>query len=163
MTLTRRCLLATGALLAIAVPARAQERRDTEILEEAAGARGPPGHGVRGRLRRDVIEAGLGETLLRDQEREHIRGLEQALGAAGRGSAKPPCRRPRWAGRCAAGPSSPAYALELEREAETAYVDAASAIGRVGLRQPARVDPGVRGAHQVALRASVGDSLLEVE
>jgi hypothetical protein len=162
VTLTRRCLLATGALLAIAVPARAQERSDTEILEDLLVLEGRLVTAYEAALRREVIEAGLGETLL-DQEREHVRGLEQALRAAGGGSAKATVPAPAL-GRALRGRAAfAAYALELEREAVTAYVDAASAIGRVGLRQPLGSILACEAAHHVALRASVGDSLLEVE
>ncbi|HEX2414992.1 MAG TPA: ferritin-like domain-containing protein [Thermoleophilaceae bacterium] len=162
MTLTRRCLLATGALLAIAVPARAQERSDSEILEDLLVLEGRLVTAYEAALRRDVIEAGLGETL-RDQEREHVRGLEQALGAAGGGSAKATVPEPAL-GRALRGRAAfTAYALELEREAVSAYIEAASGIGREGLRQPLGSILACEAAHQVALRASVDDSLLEVE
>ncbi len=162
MTLTRRSLLATGALLALPVNAQAQARSDAEILEELLVIEGRLVAAYEAALRRDAIEAGLGETL-RDQEREHIRGLEQALGEAGGGSPQATVPAPELGRALRSRSAFAAYATELEREVVSAYVDAASGIGRVGLRQPLGSILACEAAHAVALRASMGDSPLEVE
>ena len=162
MTLTRRSLLATGALLALPVNAQAQERSDAEILEELLVIEGRLVAAYEAALRRDAIEAGLGETL-RDQEREHIRGLGQALGEAGGASPQATVPAPELGRALRSRSAFAAYATELEREAVSAYVDAASGIGRVGLRQPLGSILACEAAHAVALRASTGDSPLEVE
>jgi rubrerythrin len=162
VTLTRRSLLATGALLALPVNAQAQVRSDAEILEELLVIEGRLVGAYEAALRRDAIEAGLGETL-RDQEREHIRGLEQALSEVGGGSPKATVPAPELGRALRGRPAFAAYALELEREAVRAYVEAASGIGHVGLRQPLGSILACEAAHAVALRASMRDSLLAVE
>ncbi len=87
---------------------------------------------------------------LRDQEREHARGLERALAGLGvrartrSGRRCPSCRRrPR---------DFPAFALRLEDEAVAAYVETIADLRRPGLIAPLGSIAANEGAHQVILR-----------
>ncbi len=161
MTLSRRGLLAAGALLALPAAASAQDRTDAEILEELLVLEGRLIEAYEAALRREAIEPGLGETL-RDQEREHVRGLEQALAEVGRGSPSATVPSPRLATSLRSPRAFAAYALGLEREATIAYIEAASSVRREGLRQPLGAIMACEAAHQVALRAAAGQSLAGV-
>ncbi len=161
MTLSRRGLLAAGALLAVPASASAQQRTDAEIIEELLVLEGRLIEAYEAALRREAIEAGLGETL-RDQEREHVRGLEQALAEAGGGSPSATVPSPDLATSLRSPRAFAAYALRLEREATAAYIDAASSVRREGLRQPLGSIMACEAAHQVALRAAAGQSLAGV-
>lgn len=161
MTISRRGLLAAGALLALPAAASAQERADAETIEELLVIEGRLIEAYEAALRREAIEAGLGETL-RDQEREHVRGLEQALAEAGGGSPSATVPSPGLATSLRSPRSFAAYALGLEREATTAYTAAASSVRREGLRQPLGSIMACEAAHQVALRAAAGQPLAGV-
>ncbi len=159
MTLSRRGLVAAGALLVVAPAARARQRSDAELLEELLGLERRQLSAYEAALRRDAIEPGLGETL-RDQERDHLQALERALAELG-GGAPQAAVPPRGLGSALRGRREfAAYALGLEREATLAYADAASGIGRPGLRQPLGSIMTCEAAHQVALRAAGGAPLL---
>jgi Ferritin-like domain len=163
VTLTRRsCLLAGGALLVLSSPARAQGRSDAELLEGLLALEGRLLSAYEGALRRGAIEPDLGERL-RDQEREHVRGLEQALEKTGGGSPQATVPEPELGRALRSRATFATYALELEQEAVTTYVEAASGIGRRELRQPLGSIMACEAAHVVALRAETGDSLLGVE
>jgi hypothetical protein len=162
VTLSRRGLLVGGALLALPVAAQARERSDADTLGELLALEHRLVTAYEAALRRDVIDAGLGE-LLRDQEREHVRGVQQALDELGGGSPKASVPDAKL-GRALRGRRAfSAYALELEKTTTAAYANAASGIARVGLRQPLGSILACEAAHQVALRAAMGDSLVSVE
>jgi rubrerythrin len=158
---TRRALLA-GAGAALVLPAVAvgrQEESDVEILERLLAIENRLVSAYEAALRRDATDPELGE-LLREQELEHIRGLEQALDEIGRRSPRagvPPgglgaaLRNRDEFGR---------FALDLEAEARGAYADAAARIARPGLRQPLGSIMACEAAHEVALRAATGLPLL---
>jgi hypothetical protein len=162
VTLSRRGLLAGGALLALPVAAQARARSDADTLGELLALESRLVSAYEAALRRDVIDAGLGE-LLRDQEREHVRGVQQALDTLGGGSPKASVPDAELGRALRGWRTFSAYALELERAATAAYADAASGIARVGLRQPLGSILACEAAHQVALRAAAGDSLVVVE
>jgi hypothetical protein len=103
-------------------------------------------------LERGAIEPGLGERLLR-HEREHVRGLEQAL--RGRAPAQRPTAPPGGGRRAFAR-----AALELERDTVAAYAEALSALRDRRLLQPLGSIMACGSQHEVALRESLGDELL---
>jgi Ferritin-like domain len=161
---TRRGLLGTAAALALgtklAGPAAAQpERSDVEILEELLVLEHRLTGAYEAALRRRAIDAGLGE-MLRDQEREHIRGLEEAL--SGRGGRLPRATVPgRGLGAALRSRDAFArYALYHEKLTIAAYVLGAAEIRAPGLRRPLGSIMVSEVAHEVALRAASGRPLL---
>ena len=95
-------------------------------------------------LRRDVIEPELGGAL-RDQERAHVRALEQALAGAGRRNPRASVPPPELGAALRDRDAFARFALDLEDEAVAAYA-------RDGGRDPqpapapaARFDHGLRG------------------
>jgi rubrerythrin len=161
---TRRGLLAAAGTLglgaALARPAAAQpERTDVEILEELLALENRLTSAYEGALRRKVIDPALGE-MLRDQEREHIRGLEQALGRLEARSPEATVPEPGLRSALRSRDAFARYALGLEQRAAGAYARAAAEIRRPGLRRPLGSIMTSEAAHQVALRAASGRSLL---
>jgi Ferritin-like domain len=162
---TRRTALAGaagGALALAALTARVaaqSERSDVEIIEELLTFEHRLESAYAAALRRDAIDTELGE-LLRNQEREHIRALEQVLrelgGRSPRASVPPPELGSALRGRDAFA----RFALDLEQQATSAYVDAAGGISRPGLRRPLGSIMACEAAHQVALRSAAGLPLL---
>ena len=144
MNPTRRALFGAAAVaVGVAAPALGQDgRSDNEILEELLALENRLEGAYEAALRRMAIDAGLGE-LLRDQEREHIRGLEQPLGTLGERSPRATVPPP-----------------ELGAQAVAAYVKAAAEIRRPGLRRPLGSIMACEAAHEVALRAAAGLPLL---
>jgi hypothetical protein len=157
---TRRALLAGAAALALATPAHAQGRRsDSEILEELLALESRLAGAYEAALRRDAIAAGLGRLLL-EQEREHIRGLEQALRSVGGGAPRAGVP-PRELGSALRSPAAFArFALDLEAGAVATYASAAAAISRPGLRRPLGSIMACESGHEVALRAATGLPML---
>ena len=156
---TRRALLGAAAALAVAAPAYAQSgRSDGEILEELLALEARLAGAYEAALRRDAIDSGLGELLL-EQEREHIRGLEQSLRSVGGRSPRAGVP-PRELGSALRSRSAFArFALDLEARAVAAYTLAAAEI-RPGLRRPLGSIMACEAAHEVALRAAAGLPLL---
>ena len=157
---TRRALLGAAAALAVAAPAYAQDgRSDAEILEELLALEARLAGAYEAALRRDAIEPGLGRLLL-EQEREHIRGLEQSLRSVG-GRAPRAAVPPRELGSALRSRAAFArFALDLEAEALAAYTSASAEISRPGLRRPLGSIMACESAHEVALRAAAGLPLL---
>ena len=157
---TRRALLGAAAALAVVAPAYAQgSRSDGQILEELLALEARLAGAYEAALRRDVIDAGLGRLLL-EQEREHIRGLEQALRSLG-GRAPRAVVPPRELGSALRSRAAFArFALDLEAEARAAYTSASAQVGRPGLRRPLGSIMACEAAHEVALRVAAGLPLL---
>jgi hypothetical protein len=105
-------------------------------------------------LERDAIDPALGARLLR-HEREHVRGLQQALGRRGAG-----------APASAAGidlddrRAFARSALKLEREAVDAYEGVLPDLPNERLRQPLGSIMACGAQHEVALRQALGMDLL---
>jgi rubrerythrin len=135
------------------------ERTDADVLEDLLAAESRLISIYEAALRRDAIDAELGERVL-EQEREHARGLEDAL--AGRGprnpvaTVPPPALGPALRSRDAFA----RFALDMESEAVAAYVDAAATIRDPELRQPLGSIMACEAAHQVALRDALGEPLV---
>jgi Ferritin-like domain len=103
-------------------------------------------------LERGAIEPELGGRLLR-HEREHVRGLEQAL--RGRATAPSPAAPPGGGRRAFAR-----AALELESDTVATYAEALSALRDTRLLQPLGSIMACGAQHEVALRESLGEDLL---
>jgi ferritin-like protein len=110
-------------------------------------------------LARDAIEPALGRRLLA-HEHEHIRGLEQALGDLGRRGPRATAPAPTVGIDFASRHAFAASALQLEREAVDAYVDALIGFRDSHLVQPLGSIMACGAQHEVALRQVLGDSLL---
>jgi len=108
-------------------------------------------------LDRDVIEPELGRLLL-SHEREHVRGLEQALGRrGGRAGAPAPTAGVDLSGRRAFARS----ALELERTAVDTYREVLTSFHDDTLLQPLGSIMACGAQHEVALRQVLGEHLLQ--
>jgi hypothetical protein len=103
-------------------------------------------------LGRGAIEPALGERLLA-HEREHVRGLEQAL--RGRAAPQPPAPPPPGGKRAFAR-----AALALERDTVAAYAEALGVLRDTRLLQPLGSIMACGAQHEVALREALGDRLL---
>ncbi len=107
-------------------------------------------------LERGAIHPELGERLLR-HEREHVRGLEQALGA-GRPRATAPA--PKLGIDFASRRAFASSALELEAEAVEAYQEVLTTFHNDRLLQPLGSIMACGAQHVVALREALGEELL---
>jgi hypothetical protein len=152
----REALLgAAAASLALAGPAAASTS-DTEALERLLGLERRLAAAYEGALARDAIDPALGRLLL-GHEREHIRGLEQALGhARPRATAPVPKVGIDFAGRRAFVRS----ALQLERETVDTYQDVLIGFHNDKLLQPLGSIMACGAQHAVALRQALGEDLL---
>lgn len=154
--------MAAGALLALPAVALAQEPSDAERLQELRALEGRLESVYDAALRRTAIDPALGETL-RDQEREHIRALEQVLenlGGAGAPQATVPL--PGLGPALRSREAFARFALGLEQEATGAYARAAPALAKDTIRQPVGSIMMCEAAHVVALREVAGIPLIEV-
>jgi hypothetical protein len=160
---TRRGLLVTAGVapLALAAAAAAAPASDLDILErlllrerrlEAAYDRA---------LQRGVLGEQLAASL-RDQEREHARGIEMTLTARGRRAPDAPEPDPRLAASLRSRDAFAAYALGLEGRAVRAYVDALAGLRDTRLLQPLGAIMASEAQHEVALRMALGEPLLGV-
>jgi rubrerythrin len=160
---TRRTALAGAGVLAFAVltpvAAAQSERSDVEIIEELLTFEHRLESAYAAALRRDAIDTELGE-LLRNQEREHIRALEQVLRGLGRRSPRATVPPPELGSALRGRDTFARFALDLEGQAISAYVEAAGGISRPGLRRPLGSIMTCEAAHQVALRSAAGLPLL---
>jgi hypothetical protein len=103
-------------------------------------------------LRRDAIEASLGEALLA-HERAHVGALERTL--AGRGNPTATVPAPELTAALRDRHSFAEYAIQLEGEAIDAYREGVPGIRDAKLRQPLGSIMVCGGAHVVALKDSV--------
>jgi ferritin-like protein len=150
--------LALGALPGGALVGRAlaAEPSDADQLERLLGLERRLAAAYEGALARDAIEPALGRLLL-GHEREHIRGLEQALGhARPRANAPAPKVGVDFADRRAFAAS----ALELERETVDTYQDVLTTFHNDKLLQPLGSIMACGVQHEVALRQLLGEDLL---
>ena len=106
-------------------------------------------------LARDTIEPALGKLLL-NHEREHIRGLEQALGKRSPAQAGAPGFGIDFASRRAFARS----ALELEHRTVDTYRDVLTTFHNDRLLQPLGSIMACGAQHEVALRRALGKDLL---
>jgi hypothetical protein len=158
----RREMLAGGAALALGLgrpAAAATQRSDVEQLERLLALEHRLQAAYRTALARDAVEPGLGETLLA-HEREHVRGLSQALGARGRRAPRATAPPPRLGAALASRTAFARYALELEAETVAAYQDVLATFREERLLQPLGSIMTASAQHEVALRERAGLDLL---
>jgi hypothetical protein len=160
---TRRALLvaAGAAPLAPAAAASAAPASDLDILERLLLRERRLEAAYDGALRRGVLGEQLA-TSLRDQERDHARGIEMALTARGRRASEAPEPERRLATSLRSRAAFAAYALGLEGNAVRGYVDALASLRDTRLLQPLGAIMASEAQHQVALRMTLGEPLLGV-
>jgi rubrerythrin len=160
---TRRGLLlaAGGAPLALASVAAAAPGSDLDVLERLLTRERRLEAAYDAALRRRALSEALA-LALRDQEREHARGLEMALAARGRRPPGSPKPDPRLAASLRSRAAFARYALGLEGRAVRAYVDAIAGLRDTRLPQPLGAIMASEAQHQVALRRFLGEPLLGV-
>ena len=157
MTLRRREALAAVAgsvALAAAAPAAAQRGSVRATLEDLLSLERTLESMYDAAARRGVVPVELGERL-RDHEREHAEGLEQAL----TGKRAPVATVPSAALSRALASGAAAflrYALRAEEDAVRAYAAAATGLRDPELLQPLGSIMAAEGQHLVALRSELG-------
>ena len=135
------------------------ERSDLELLEDLLALEHRLLSAYEAALRRAVIGTELGEAL-RDQEREHVRAIEQALAGAGRRNPRASVPPPELGAVLRNRDAFLRFALDLEDEAVAAYTQTAAAIRTPRLRQPLGSIMACEAAHGVALRNALGTGSL---
>jgi Ferritin-like domain len=110
-------------------------------------------------LARDAIEPRLGETLLQ-HEREHVRGLEEALRARGRRAPRATVPPPRLGAALTSRPAFARYASDLETETVRAYQEVLATLRDTRLLLPLGSIMTSGAQHVVALRQAAGGDLL---
>jgi hypothetical protein len=149
----------TATRLLLAALAKAAAPSDAEAVARLLGFERRLEAAYAAALARDAIEPALGRRLLR-HEHEHVRGLEQALGDLGRHG--PRATAPAstvgidFGGRRAFAAS----AVQLERQAVDAYVDALTSFRDDHLVQPLASIMACGAQHEVALREVLGIRLV---
>ena len=132
------------------------ERSDVELLSGVLSRERRLVSAYEAALRRDAIDASLGETLLA-HERAHVDALERTL--AGRGNPTATVPSPELTAALRDRRSFALYAKGLEDEIVGAYSDAVPRIRDPKLRQPLGSIMACDAAHVVALKDSL-DMLL---
>jgi rubrerythrin len=130
-------------------------RSDVELMEELLVREHALLSGYEAALRRDAIEASLGETL-RAHEREHVRALEGTLARAGRRNPRASVPSPDLTAALGDRDTFARYAMELEDTTVARYADAAANIRNPALRRPLGSIMACGSAHVVALKDALG-------
>lgn len=151
--------LAIGGALALAPRAVAAAPSDVEQLERLLAMEQRLESIYETALARGAIQPALGETLL-GHEREHVRGLEQAL--RGRGSRAPRATvpPPRLGAALTSRPAFARFAIGLETETVGAYQEALVTLRNSRLLLPLGSIMTSDAQHVVALREAAGEDLL---
>ena len=158
---TRRQALAGAAALPFVVrpAAAAAQASDAEQLERLLALEQRLESLYRTALARDAIQPGLGRTLL-EHEREHVRGLEQALRGRGRRAPRATVPPPRLGAALASRPAFARLAADLEAGTVRAYQDVLATFAGDRLLQPLGSIMASGAQHAVALRRVAGDELI---
>jgi hypothetical protein len=162
VTPTRRDLLALAAapLAAGALGAEAAlaaQPSDADALRRLLALEQRLAAAYEAALQRGVIDPELGRLLL-SHEREHVRGIEQALGRRGGRTTDPaPAAGVDLSGRRAFARS----ALELERNAVDTYREVLTSFHDDTLLQPLGSIMACGAQHEVALGQVLGEHLLQ--
>jgi Ferritin-like domain len=135
------------------------ERSDVELLEDLLALENRLISAYEAALRRDAIDAELGGTL-RDHEREHARGIGEALAGADRRNPRASVPPPELAAALRSRTSFARFAIDLEAETVAAYAEAAARIRDPRLRQPLGSIMACEAAHVVELRVALGERFL---
>ncbi len=152
----RAAFAAAGSLVLTAAPAaRAQRGSDRDTLESLLSLERRLESAYAAAARRGAMDRDLAQ-LLRDQEREHAAGLEEALSGAARAPVAT-VPSPELNGALARGGETfLRYALALESEAVAAYADAVEQLRDPELLQPLGAIMAGEGQHLVTLRRELG-------
>jgi hypothetical protein len=131
------------------------ERTDTERLEDLLARENRLLAAYEAALRRDAIEASLGETL-RAHERQHVRALEKTLARMGRRNPRASVPSPELTAALRDRDSFAHFAMRLEDETRWMYGDAAAHLRDPALRRPLGSIMACGAAHVVALKDALG-------
>ena len=131
------------------------ERSDAELLEDLLAREQRLLSAYEAALRRDAIDASLGETL-RDHEREHVQALERTLAQAGRRNPRASVPSPELTAALRDRRSFARHAMELEDATRAMYAEAAPRMRDPELRRPLGSIMCCGAAHVVALKDSLG-------
>lgn len=161
MTPTRRGLAAGAAalLLARSPAATAADGGDVAQLERLLALEHRLEAAYATALERRAIEAALGRALL-NQEREHIRGLEQVLRGASRRAPRAVAPAPLPGAATGDRGAFARFALDLEQRTVTAYEEVLATFGNERLLQPLASIMTSDAQHVVALRQALDVDLL---
>jgi len=132
-------------------------RSDAELLNDLVSRERRLVSAYEAALRRDAIEASLGETLLA-HERAHVAALERTL--AGRGDPVASVPSPELTAALRHRRSFALYAKQLEDELVYMYADRVPRIRDPKLRQPLGSIMICDASHVVALKQSMGNRFL---
>ena len=132
------------------------DRSDADVLEDLLVTEHRLISMYEAGVRRSVIDSGLARELL-EQEQEHVRGLQKALAGAGNRNPRAVVPSPALTAALRSRDAFGRFALDMETEALSAYVDAAAAIRDPKLRQPLGSIMACEAAHGVALRDALGE------
>jgi Ferritin-like domain len=158
--LGRAATLATAGALGLARPAAAAAPPpDVEQLERLLALEQRLEFLYEAALARDAIDPALGQTLL-EHEREHIRGLEQALRGRGRRSPRATVPPPRLGAALSSRTAFARFASDLEAETVHAYQEVLTTLRNTRLLLPLGSIMASGSQHVVALRQAGGDDLL---
>jgi len=133
------------------------ERSDAELLTDLLSRERRLVSAYEAALRRDAIEASLGETLL-GHTRAHVAALERTL--AGRGDPVATVPSPELTAALRGRRSFALYAMQLEGELVATYADRVPRIRDSKLRQPLGSIMICDAAHVVALKDSMASRFL---
>jgi Ferritin-like domain len=150
--------LAAGGVLLRARPAAAAPP-DVEQLERLLALEHRLEAAYEMALARDAIEPGLGQTLL-EHEREHVRGLEQALRGRGRRSPRATVPPPRLGAALESRSAFARFAADVEAETVGAYQEVLATLRNGRLLLPLGSIMASSSQHVVALRQVAGEDLL---
>lgn len=151
--------LAAGGGLLLARPAAAAVPSDVEQLERLLALEHRLESAYQTALARDAIEPRLGETLL-EHEREHARGLEQALRGRGRRAPRATVPPPRIGAALESRPAFARFAIDLEAETVGAYQEVLATLRNDRLLLPLGSIMASGSQHVVALRQAAGEDLI---
>jgi Ferritin-like domain len=156
--LARAAAFALGGTLVAARPAAAAPPPDAEQLERLLALEQRLGSLYETALARDAIDPALGQTLL-EHEREHIRGLEQALRGRRR-SPRATVPPPRLGAAFSSRTAFARFASDLEAETVHAYQEVLTTLRNTRLLLPLGSIMASGSQHVVALRQAGGEDLL---
>jgi hypothetical protein len=148
-----------AATLAVARPAAAKVPSDADAVARLLGFERRLEAAYQGALARDAINPALGRRLL-GHEREHVRGLEQALDDLGRPGPRATAPAPTVGIDFGSRRAFAGSALQLERQTVDAYRDVLTGFRDDHLLQPLGSIMACGAQHEVALRQVLGARLL---
>lgn len=135
------------------------ERSDTELLEDLLAREHRLLAAYEAALRRGAIDASLGESL-RDHEREHVRAVEATLARIGRRNPRASVPEPQLNAALRDREAFARFALALESGTVDLYAGAAAGMRDPELRRALGSIMACGAAHVVALKDSLGVSLV---